>query len=57
MYISSSVDTYCEMCKCKFWDPSDNAKTQANAHKKFGITPNNCINDENGVTHCPYAAK
>lgn len=52
-----SVDTtnFCNICKGTCWDSSSNAKTQAVAHKKFGIIPNNCVNDENGTVRCPYA--
>ena len=50
-------DLFCEQCKGSCWDSSNNAKTQAAAHKKFGIIPNNCVNDENGTVRCPYAAK
>lgn len=55
-----SVDTtneLCNICKGTCWDSSSNAKTQEVARKKFGITPNNCVNDENGTVRCPYAAK
>lgn len=54
-----SVDTtnFCNIFKGTCWDSSSNAKTQAVAHKKFGIIPNNCVNDENGTVRCPYATK
>ena len=53
---SAGTGIYCEQCKgsCRGKDP---AETQRNAHEKFGITPNNCIPDCNGTSHCPYAKK
>lgn len=50
-----TVGTYCEQCKGTCWKGLDNnAATQRAASEKFGIIPNNCVNGEGGVSHCPY---
>ena len=48
-----SENLYCSQCNgsCKGKTP---AETQRNANKKFGITPNNCVPDCNGKSHCKY---
>ena len=30
-------------------------KLQEKARKKFGTTPNNCVNSSDGNSRCPYA--
>ncbi len=50
-------DLYCERCKGTCWNEKDNSKTQNAAYKMFGIIPNNCVNGEGGVIHCPNAKK
>ena len=44
---------YCNQCKgtCR---GKNSAETQRNAHKKFGITPNNCVPNCDGSSRCPY---
>lgn len=49
------VNSYCEKCKGTCWDPNDNSATQEKARKKFGTTPNNCVNSSDGNSRCPYA--
>lgn len=52
-----SKDLFCEQCKGRCWDEKNNSKTQRIAYTIFGIIPNNCVNGEGGVIHCPYATK
>ncbi len=56
-YFLTTDDVNCDKCKGKCWDSSSNANTQTAALKMFGSIPNKCVNGENGVVHCPYAAK
>lgn len=51
----SAEGRYCNTCNGEFWNESDNVVTQAAVKEKFGIIPNNCVNGEGGVVHCPYA--
>lgn len=50
-------DLFCEKCKGTCWNEKDNSRTQEDARARFGIIPNNCVNGEGGVIHCPYATK
>ncbi len=45
----------CKQCNGTCWVAGDQAKTQQNVRKRFGITPNSCVNDANGRIHCPFA--
>ena len=50
-------DLFCEKCKGTCWNEINNSRTQSLAYNMFGIIPNNCVNGEGGVIHCPYANK
>lgn len=53
----TTASNFCKECGGKCWDSSSNSKTQENARKIFGQTPNNCIPDENGRIRCPHHSK
>lgn len=50
---SPTEDLFCSICKGSCWQ-EDNAATQAVAKEKFGIIPNNCVNEQDGMSRCPY---
>ena len=56
MLNNNKPHTYCDECKGSCWVPGNNAKTQENAFKRFGIIPNNCVNGAKEI-YCPYAKK
>lgn len=56
-YTCKTIGPKCRECGGICWDASNNSKTQENARKMFGITPNNCIPDEDGTIRCPYSVK
>ena len=58
--LNNKPRTYCEDCKGSCWVPGNNARTQQNALKRFGIIPNNCVNGSrigSKDIYCPYAKK
>ena len=51
-----TLNPYCSACKGDCWKGNNNnSATQKAAKELFGIIPNNCVNDANGTTHCPFA--
>ena len=51
-----SQSSACQKCNGRCWKgPENNAETQKAAMKMFGFIPNNCVNGEGGVIHCPYS--
>lgn len=53
-YTCKKINAKCKECSGKCYDASSNSKTQENARKMFGITPNECVPDENGTSRCPF---
>ena len=51
----SETNIYCSQCKGVCWKGvQNNAETQKAALEMFGIIPNNCVNGEGNVIHCPF---
>ena len=50
-----SVSEYCHTCQGECWNSQSQSQTQQNVFEKFGVIPNDCINDANGKVHCPAA--
>lgn len=48
------LSSYCKKCKGSCFVPGDQHETQKKARKMFGITPNKCVNSENGTIMCPF---
>lgn len=52
-FFPSSV--YCSKCQGRCWKGDNNAATQQEARKMFGFSPNKCVPDGDGTSHCPYS--
>lgn len=48
-----TIQKECKKCKGQCYVVGDQAKTQANARKMFGILPNPCVDAEGGFSMCP----
>ena len=49
----SSISPKCYVCKGECWHEGDPAATQRAVIEKFGVMPNDCINDSYGNVRCP----
>lgn len=56
-YTCKTIGTKCRECRGACLDKANPSQTQKNARKMFGITPNNCVPDEDGTIRCPYDTK